>query len=145
MQNFWKSAFLNHLSDDVISIPHYLTHLAGTAYAVYLAVALGGTCVMQDTIDMGLLLDLVAAHGVRRLLLVSRRGPGAPGAAELVAELAELGCEARVEGCDSNTNGDSSGTAAATPLRKRARSSSTSRQSARRWRTNSSCESAAPL
>ena len=50
--------------DDVISIPHYLTHLAGTAYAVYLAVALGGTCVMQDTIDMGLLLDLVAAHGV---------------------------------------------------------------------------------
>lgn len=50
--------------DDVISIPHYLTHLAGTAYAVYLSVALGATCVMQDTADMGLLLDLVAAHGV---------------------------------------------------------------------------------
>jgi cyclohexanecarboxylate-CoA ligase len=50
--------------DDVISIPHYLTHLAGTAYAVYLSVALGGTCVMQDTGDMGLLLDLVAAYGV---------------------------------------------------------------------------------
>jgi cyclohexanecarboxylate-CoA ligase len=49
---------------DVISIPHYLTHLAGTGYAVYLSVALGGTCVMQDTIDMGLLLDLVATHGV---------------------------------------------------------------------------------
>ncbi|HKB29206.1 MAG TPA: AMP-binding protein [Streptosporangiaceae bacterium] len=50
--------------DDVISIPHYLTHLAGAAYAVYLSVALGATCVMQDTVDMGLLLDLVAAHGV---------------------------------------------------------------------------------
>ncbi|SBT43789.1 type I polyketide synthase [Micromonospora auratinigra] len=38
---------------------------------------------------------LVAAHGVTRLLLVSRRGADAPGAAELVAEL--TGAGARVE------------------------------------------------
>ncbi|WP_280182962.1 type I polyketide synthase [Nocardia cyriacigeorgica] len=43
---------------------------------------------------------LVAAHGVRRLLLVSRRGPAAPGADELVRELRELGAEAEVVACD---------------------------------------------
>ncbi|WP_449489364.1 KR domain-containing protein, partial [Streptomyces lavendulae] len=36
---------------------------------------------------------LVAEHGVRNLLLVSRRGEAASGAAELSAELAELGAE----------------------------------------------------
>ena len=41
---------------------------------------------------------LVAEHGVRRLLLVSRRGAEAPGAAELVAELAELGAEVPLGG-----------------------------------------------
>ncbi|MGW2118596.1 SDR family NAD(P)-dependent oxidoreductase, partial [Streptomyces zhihengii] len=43
---------------------------------------------------------LATVHGVRHLLLLSRRGPGAEGAAELVAELAESGCEARVAACD---------------------------------------------
>ncbi|MFI9155923.1 SDR family NAD(P)-dependent oxidoreductase, partial [Streptomyces sp. NPDC053367] len=43
---------------------------------------------------------LATAHGVRHLELISRRGPEADGAAELVAELAELGCEARVTACD---------------------------------------------
>lgn len=49
---------------DAIDIPHFLTHLAGSAYAIWLSVAINGTCVMQDKPDMGLLLDLVAAHGV---------------------------------------------------------------------------------
>ncbi|MFJ7961762.1 type I polyketide synthase, partial [Streptomyces sp. NPDC096319] len=44
---------------------------------------------------------LVARHGVRRLLLTSRRGPAAPGADELVARLAEAGAEARVVACDT--------------------------------------------
>ncbi|WP_372442787.1 SDR family NAD(P)-dependent oxidoreductase [Streptomyces pactum] len=44
---------------------------------------------------------LVTAHGVRRLLLTSRRGPDAPGAAELVAELAGLGATATVVACDA--------------------------------------------
>ncbi|MEU1020433.1 type I polyketide synthase [Streptomyces sp. NPDC005898] len=43
---------------------------------------------------------LVAEHGVRRLLLVSRSGPAAQGADELVAQLAELGAEATVAACD---------------------------------------------
>ncbi|MCP3803832.1 SDR family NAD(P)-dependent oxidoreductase [Allokutzneria sp. A3M-2-11 16] len=44
---------------------------------------------------------LVAGRGVRNLLLTSRRGPGAPGTAELVAELAELGASATVLACDA--------------------------------------------
>ncbi|TXS58175.1 type I polyketide synthase, partial [Streptomyces sp. t39] len=43
---------------------------------------------------------LATVRGVRHLLLLSRRGPAAEGAAELVAELAEAGCEARVVACD---------------------------------------------
>ncbi|MEU1800712.1 type I polyketide synthase [Streptomyces sp. NPDC019937] len=43
---------------------------------------------------------LAAQHGVRRLLLVSRRGDRAPGAPELAAELAELGAEAHWAACD---------------------------------------------
>ncbi|MET9836133.1 SDR family NAD(P)-dependent oxidoreductase, partial [Streptomyces sp. NPDC006385] len=43
---------------------------------------------------------LVTAHGVRRLLLLSRSGPEAAGVAELVAELGELGAKASVVACD---------------------------------------------
>jgi polyketide synthase 12 len=43
---------------------------------------------------------LAAEHGARRLLLVSRRGAEAEGAAELVQELGRLGCEATVAACD---------------------------------------------
>uniref|UniRef100_UPI0004C0FC74 polyketide synthase dehydratase domain-containing protein n=1 Tax=Streptomyces sp. NRRL S-87 TaxID=1463920 RepID=UPI0004C0FC74 len=43
---------------------------------------------------------LVAEHGVRHLLLVSRRGEAAPGAVELAAELAGLGAEVTWAACD---------------------------------------------
>ncbi|MFE2634426.1 SDR family NAD(P)-dependent oxidoreductase [Streptomyces scopuliridis] len=43
---------------------------------------------------------LVAEHGVRHLLLVSRRGEQADGAAALVAELTGLGATVTVESCD---------------------------------------------
>ncbi|MER8162958.1 type I polyketide synthase, partial [Streptomyces sp. NPDC094472] len=43
---------------------------------------------------------LVVERGVRRLLLVSRRGGEAPGAAELDAALSELGAEVRWAACD---------------------------------------------
>ncbi len=43
---------------------------------------------------------LVAVHGVRDLLLVSRRGSEAPGAGQLVSELAQLGARATVRACD---------------------------------------------
>ncbi|WP_405624362.1 type I polyketide synthase [Streptomyces sp. NBC_00076] len=43
---------------------------------------------------------LVAAHGVRHLLLTSRRGPEAPGAEELTAELEAAGASVTVVACD---------------------------------------------
>uniref|UniRef100_A0AAU1I806 Thioester reductase domain-containing protein n=1 Tax=Streptomyces sp. NBC_00180 TaxID=2903632 RepID=A0AAU1I806_9ACTN len=43
---------------------------------------------------------LVTHHGVRHLLLVSRRGPDAPGATELRSELHALGASVTVAACD---------------------------------------------
>jgi NAD(P)-dependent dehydrogenase (short-subunit alcohol dehydrogenase family) len=43
---------------------------------------------------------LVTTHGVRNLVLTSRRGLDAPGAAELRAELAGLGATVAIEACD---------------------------------------------
>jgi NAD(P)-dependent dehydrogenase (short-subunit alcohol dehydrogenase family) len=42
----------------------------------------------------------LAERGVRHLTLVSRRGPAAESTEQLVAELAERGCEARLLACD---------------------------------------------
>jgi acyl carrier protein len=44
---------------------------------------------------------LVATHGVRHLILASRRGPEAPGAAGLAAGLAALGADVEVVACDA--------------------------------------------
>ncbi|MEH0434506.1 SDR family NAD(P)-dependent oxidoreductase [Streptomyces scabiei] len=44
---------------------------------------------------------LVAEHGVKRLLLTSRRGPAAEGTADLVVDLAALGAHAEVVACDA--------------------------------------------
>ncbi|MFH9612746.1 SDR family NAD(P)-dependent oxidoreductase [Streptomyces pratensis] len=43
---------------------------------------------------------LVTRHGVTRLVLVGRRGPSAPGAAELALELAALGARTELVACD---------------------------------------------
>ncbi|MET8570081.1 SDR family NAD(P)-dependent oxidoreductase [Streptomyces sp. NPDC004783] len=44
---------------------------------------------------------LAAGHGVRHLLLISRSGEAAPGAAELRADLEALGCGVTFTACDS--------------------------------------------
>ncbi|MFF2412788.1 SDR family NAD(P)-dependent oxidoreductase, partial [Streptomyces sp. NPDC058092] len=49
---------------------------------------------------------LAGTYGAKRLLLVSRRGPAAPGVAELVADLAGLGAEARAVACDVTDRGE---------------------------------------
>jgi cyclohexanecarboxylate-CoA ligase len=50
---------------DVVSVPHFLTHMAGATFAVFTPLVLGATCVMQDSnTDMGLLLDLIQDHRV---------------------------------------------------------------------------------
>ncbi|MEU9247057.1 type I polyketide synthase [Streptomyces sp. NPDC048385] len=63
---------------------------------------------------------LVRRHGVRHLLLTSRQGLGAPGAAELRAELTGLGASVTVAACDvadrAAVAGLLAGVAAAHPL-----------------------------
>ncbi|HME74694.1 MAG TPA: SDR family NAD(P)-dependent oxidoreductase, partial [Mycobacterium sp.] len=44
---------------------------------------------------------VVANHGVRQLMLLSRRGPDAPGAAELAAELGVAGAQVSMVACDA--------------------------------------------
>ncbi|MEU4626905.1 type I polyketide synthase, partial [Actinoplanes sp. NPDC023801] len=63
----------------------------------------GPVLVTGGTGTLGALVSerLVTAHGVRRLVLTGRRGAAAPGAADLVARLAELGADATVVACDA--------------------------------------------
>ena len=56
----------------------------------------GGTGVLGQLIAR----HLVTAHGVRNLLITSRRGAAAPGAAELVESLTSLGASVSLEACD---------------------------------------------
>ncbi|MCL8015541.1 type I polyketide synthase [Streptomyces sp. AS02] len=62
----------------------------------------GTVLITGGTGELGALLarHLTTEHGARRLLLTSRSGPDAPGAAELVAELRELGADVTVAACD---------------------------------------------
>ncbi|WP_329491264.1 SDR family NAD(P)-dependent oxidoreductase [Kitasatospora sp. NBC_01246] len=62
----------------------------------------GTVLVTGGTGSLGALLarHLVTGHGVRHLLLVSRRGLGAEGAPELAAELEDLGATVTVTACD---------------------------------------------
>ncbi|MEV6771943.1 type I polyketide synthase [Nocardia sp. NPDC051030] len=48
---------------------------------------------------------LVTEYGARRLILTSRRGPEAPGADELCAQLTELGAQVTVAACDVSDRG----------------------------------------
>jgi len=64
----------------------------------------GGTVLITGgtgTLGRRLAHHLVTRHGVRHLLLVGRSGAAAPGAAELVAELAGLGAGVTVAACDA--------------------------------------------
>jgi len=64
----------------------------------------GGTVLITGgTGGLGALLarHLVARHGARHLLLISRSGPRAQGAKELEAELKERGAKARIVACDA--------------------------------------------
>ncbi|MEX5636080.1 SDR family NAD(P)-dependent oxidoreductase [Parafrankia sp. FMc2] len=60
--------------------------------------AAGTVLISGGTGTLGALVarHLVVAHGARRLVLVSRRGPAAPGAAELASELTGLGAHVDV-------------------------------------------------
>jgi pimaricinolide synthase PimS1 len=75
---------------------------ASQAVAPRTAESRGTVLITGGTGGLGALLArrLAKVDGVERLLLVSRSGERAEGVAELVWELRELGCEARVAACD---------------------------------------------
>ncbi|MFF9091457.1 SDR family NAD(P)-dependent oxidoreductase [Streptomyces sp. NPDC014991] len=79
-----------HVGKVVLTLPVALDP-AGTVLITGATGALGGLVARH----------LVTEHGARRLLLVSRRGPDAPGATELVAELTGSGAEVTLAACDT--------------------------------------------
>ncbi|MFR0358575.1 SDR family NAD(P)-dependent oxidoreductase, partial [Streptomyces sediminimaris] len=58
---------------------------------------------------------LVTRHGVRHLVLLSRRGPDAPGASALYEELTALGADVEVTACDAADRDDLAGVLSAIP------------------------------
>ncbi|OMC20745.1 type I polyketide synthase [Mycobacterium colombiense] len=78
-----------HIGKVVMTLPFGLA--SGTVLIT------GGTGMAGSTLAR----HLVAQHGVEDLVLLSRRGPDAPGAAELIAELQAAGARARVVACDA--------------------------------------------
>ncbi|MDI5969358.1 SDR family NAD(P)-dependent oxidoreductase [Streptomyces sp. SL13] len=78
-----------HVGKLVLTVPHE-PDAAGTVLIT------GGTGALGAVVAR----HLAGEHGVRHLMLLSRRGPDAPGAAELVAELARHGAEVTVAACD---------------------------------------------
>ena len=67
------------------------------AWAAGTVVITGGTGMAGSALAR----HVVANRGVRNLMLVSRRGPDAPGAAELVAELEGAGAAVSLVACDA--------------------------------------------
>ncbi|MGV4988921.1 SDR family NAD(P)-dependent oxidoreductase, partial [Streptomyces sp. NRAIS4] len=87
--------------DGEVFVPR-LVKATGTATADLPGLADGTVLVTGASGSLGALVarHLVSEHKVRRLLLASRRGADAPGAAELAAELATWGAEVTWAACD---------------------------------------------
>ncbi|GLY91994.1 type I polyketide synthase [Actinoallomurus iriomotensis] len=78
-------------------------HVGKVVFTVPRPLDPGGTVLITGGVGaLGRLLagHLVREHGVRHLVLTSRRGPDAPGAAELVDELTALGARVRIVAAD---------------------------------------------
>uniref|UniRef100_UPI0038994E4E SDR family NAD(P)-dependent oxidoreductase n=1 Tax=Actinacidiphila epipremni TaxID=2053013 RepID=UPI0038994E4E len=97
---FRHFAQARHIGKNVLTLPAYRPAAdepgAGGFGPHGTVLITGGT----GTLGSSLARHLVAVRGVRQLLLTGRRGADAPGAAELAAELAELGADVRIAACD---------------------------------------------
>ncbi|MEV0781306.1 SDR family NAD(P)-dependent oxidoreductase, partial [Streptomyces sp. NPDC050428] len=84
-----------------------LVRAAGAGQPVPDQVAEGTVVITGGTGVLGAMLarHLVSAYGVRHLLLLSRRGTGAEGADELLAELGGLGARVSIVACDVSDRG----------------------------------------
>ncbi|GAB2963548.1 hypothetical protein GCM10027075_74040 [Streptomyces heilongjiangensis] len=95
-----------HTGKIVLTVPEVPADLARTPSADLAPQAErphGTVLVTGGTGTLGALFarHLVTKHGVRHLLLTSRSGPDAPGAADLAAELTGLGATVTVAACDT--------------------------------------------
>jgi NADPH:quinone reductase-like Zn-dependent oxidoreductase/acyl carrier protein len=99
----WMSQ-AGHTGKIVLSVPQPL-HEDGSVLVTGGTGTLGGLTARH----------LAAAHGVRRLVLVSRRGPAAPGAGALAAGLAGLGAQVTITACDAADRGVLAGVLARIP------------------------------
>uniref|UniRef100_UPI0035D42679 SDR family NAD(P)-dependent oxidoreductase n=1 Tax=Micromonospora parathelypteridis TaxID=1839617 RepID=UPI0035D42679 len=96
----------------VLEVPRLVRAVVGSGSGSGLGLVGGGVVLVTGgTGALGALVarHLVVVHGVRDLVLVSRRGGGAPGASELVAELVGLGASVRVVACDVGDRGELAG------------------------------------
>nr|WP_224754950.1 type I polyketide synthase [Streptomyces chumphonensis] len=91
------------LRDGALLAPRLTRARLSDAAAPALADTDGTVLVTGGTGALGALAArrLVARHGVRRLLLLSRTGEKAASAAELTSELTALGAEVRIAACDT--------------------------------------------
>ncbi|MEU6314739.1 SDR family NAD(P)-dependent oxidoreductase [Streptomyces sp. NPDC047014] len=89
--------------DGAVLVPTVVRHTVDTAAPAAPWPSEGTTLITGATGMIGALLarHLVRDHGVRHLVLTSRSGPAAPGAAELQRELTEEGAQVRVIACDA--------------------------------------------
>ncbi|MET8978875.1 type I polyketide synthase [Streptomyces sp. NPDC004539] len=92
---------------DVHRAPEAFRHLREARHTGKVVLTLprpldGTVLITGGTGDLGALTarHLAAERGVRHLVLTSRRGADTPGAAELAAELRDLGAETRIVACD---------------------------------------------
>ncbi|MCK9930780.1 type I polyketide synthase, partial [Frankia sp. Mgl5] len=87
---------------DALRHVSHARHVGKVVLSMPRQLAPAGTVLVSGTGSLGSLVarHLVTAHGVRHLVLTSRRGEAAPGAAELVAELVEAGATVTVARCD---------------------------------------------
>ncbi|MGS2806028.1 SDR family NAD(P)-dependent oxidoreductase [Nocardia sp. MW-W600-9] len=87
------------LRGTTLLVPRLTRHTPGT---IARSIDAGTVLITGGTGGLGAVLarHLVTAHGVRHLLLTSRRGRAATGADELRAELVELGAEVTIAACD---------------------------------------------
>ncbi|MGC9544764.1 type I polyketide synthase, partial [Streptomyces sp. UG1] len=89
-----RTLLVPRLTRHRVAVPDAAVHLPDPAGTV---LVVGGTGVLGGLVAR----HLVTGYGVRHLLLTSRRGPDAEGAAQLRAELAELGAQVTIAACDA--------------------------------------------
>jgi NAD(P)-dependent dehydrogenase (short-subunit alcohol dehydrogenase family)/acyl carrier protein len=90
------------IRDGAVLVPRLAKRPLNTDETAPAGLADGTVLVTGGTGGLGAIVakHLAREHGVRRLLLLSRRGPDAPGVADLLQTLDELGAQAEAVACD---------------------------------------------